>query len=117
MSDIAEPKKRGRPPLGKKAMTPAQRKARQRTKPVTAPGGPTKEKFCANIIRDQIPYFVTSHIINQTTWRPEYRQFWEALGIFADESRKQAEDWFFSERLAKVIRDKSRKSEEQKMRL
>lgn len=111
MSDTAQPKKRGRPPLGKKAMTPAQRKARQRTKSETASEGATKERFCSSLIRDQIPYFVTSHVINQTTWKPEYRQFWEALGVSSDEGRKQAEEWFFSERLAKLIRDKSRNLE------
>lgn len=107
MTDMPEPKKRGRPPLGKKAMTPAQRKARQRSKSETAPEGATKEQFCVSLIRDQIPYFVTRHIISQTTWKPEYRQFWEALGIHSDKARKQAEEWFFSERWAKIIRDKS----------
>lgn len=109
MTDMPEPKKRGRPSLGKKAMTPAQRKARQRSKSETAPEGATKEQFCVSLLRDQIPYFVTSHIINQTTWKPEYRQVWEALGIHSDKTRKQAEEWFFSERWAKIIRDKSQK--------
>jgi len=61
MTDTPAPKKRGRPPLGKKAMTPAQRKARQRSKSETNPEGATKEQFCVSLIRDQIPYFVTSH--------------------------------------------------------
>ena len=109
MSDEAKPTRRGRPPLARVAMTSAQRKARQRAKSETDPAGLTKERFCRHLIRDYLPYYVTSHVINETTWRPEYRAFWEALGVHSDKSRKQAEAWFLSERLAKKLRDKSQK--------
>lgn len=109
MSDETKPIRRGRPPLNRIAMTPAQRKARQRGKSETDPAGSTKECFCSQLIRDALPHFVTSHVIFGTTWKPEYRAFWEALGVHSDKSRKQAEAWFFSERLAKKIRDKSQK--------
>lgn len=108
MTDTPEPKKRGRPPLGQKAMTPAQRKARQRSQPRKMENL-TKEKFCQSILRDSIPFFVTSHIIEGTTWKPEYRAFWAALGIHSDKTRKQAEDWFFNESMAQNLRDKSQK--------
>lgn len=108
MTDMPEPKKRGRPPLSQKAMTPAQRKRRQRAKPHDKQSF-TKERLCHHIISHEIPYFVTSHIVNGTTYKPEYRSFLEALGIFSDQSRKQFEEWFYCEKIAKRLRDKSPK--------
>lgn len=110
MTETPEPKKRGRPSLGKKPMTPAQRKARQRSQPRTEEHF-SKERMNEHIIRDAIPYFVTSHIIRGTTWKPEYRAFWTALGI-GNRSREQAEKMFFSEKMAKQIRDTSQNKPE-----
>lgn len=94
--------KTGRPPIGEKAMTPAERKAKQRQRQGFS--NPTKEQFISELSSVALPYFVTRHIVDGTTDSPEYKVFIYSICKATDEEIKNIEKWFYSDDIANRLR-------------
>lgn len=94
--------KTGRPPMGEKAMTPAERKAKQRQRQGFS--NPTKEQFISELSSTALPYFVTRHIVNGTTDSPEYRLFVCEICKATEEEIKNIEKWFYRDDIANRLR-------------